>query len=312
MEIKDKEKYSQLLRLLAWALFIGFLGFSFAPVLIMFIYPGLFMEASIKSGLKESILVMFVTSLVLSMFSSLMSGLALFFIFAPMVLIFHYGVINGKSYIFIYFTVLLVLVLSMTAFQLGLLRVQPLDLSATMDSLMSAQVDMMKEGLTALEVSQLQQSIKRIYDISLMVMPSLYVIILGIIVYINYTSVGRKLLSKGVLIPQPPFFGYLQMPRGLIVAFAVGIFIPLMLKNLQSDLYMPIYFNVLLVFGFLFFVNGMAVLTNLLVRIKLARFLRMLFLLLAVVVAPVAAVVAIVGLIDTLVQFRKIKIVRGE
>lgn len=312
MEIKNKEKVNELLKLLFLSLLIGFSGFAISPVLIMFIYPGIFMEGSIRLGIRESLLVMFITSLILSLFSSLMSGLALFFIFAPMVLTFHYGVFNRKSYIFIYLSVFLILALSMSAFQLGLLRTQPIDFTAAIDSLMKTQLDMMKEGLTALEFSQLEQTIKEAYSIMLMVMPSLYLMILAIIVYINYNSVGRKLFLKGILIPQPPYFGYLQMPRGLIVAFGVGVFVPLMLKNLGSDLYRPIYFNVIVVFGFLFFVDGLALLTSLLRKTKMPRFFRILLTALAVFVAPLSIVVALVGIIDTLVQFRRIKIVGGK
>lgn len=312
MEIKNKEKVNQLLKLLFLSLLIGFLGFAISPVLIMFIYPGIFMESSIRLGIRESLLVMFVTSLVLSLFSNLMSGLALFFIFAPMVLTFHYGIMNRKSYIFIYISVLVVLALSMTAFQLGLLRTQPIDLTAALESLMNAQLDLMKEGLTALEFSQLEQSLKEAYNIMLMVMPSVYLVILAIIVYINYNSVGRKLLLKGILIPQPPFFGYLQMPRQLIVAFGIGIFIPLMMKNLGSDLYRPIYFNIIVVFGFLFFVDGLALLTSLLNKAKMPRFFRILIIVMAIFIAPLSLVVAIVGILDTLVQFRRIKIVGGK
>lgn len=312
MEIKNKEKVNELLKLLFLSLLIGFLGFIISPVLIIFIYPGIFMEGSIRLGLRDSLLVMFLTSLVLSLFSSLMSGLALFFIFAPMVLTFHYGIMNRKSYIFIYISVLLVLALSMTAFQLGLLRTQPIDLTAAIESLMNAQLDLMKEGLTALEFSQLEQSLKEAYSLMLMVMPSLYLVILAIIVYINYSSVGRKLLLKGILIPQPPFFGYLQMPRQLIVAFAIGIFIPLMMKNLGSDLYRPLYFNILVVFGFLFFVDGLALLTSLLNKARMPRFFRILIIVMAIFIAPLTIVVAIVGILDTLVQFRRIKIVGGK
>lgn len=312
MEIKNKEKVNELLKLLFLSLLIGFLGFTISPVLIMFIYPGIFMESSIRLGIRESLLVMFVTSLVLSLFSSLMSGLALFFIFAPMVLTFHYGITNRKSYVFIYLSVLIVLALSMTAFQLGLLRANPIDITAAIDSLMNAQLDMMKEGLTALEISQLEKNVKEAYNIMLMVMPSLYLVILAVIVYINYNSVGRKLLLKGILIPQPPYFGYLQMPRALIVAFGVGVFIPLMMKNFGSDLYRPIYFNVLVVFGFLFFVDGLALLTSLLIKTKMPRFFRILITVLVIFVAPLSIVVALVGIIDTLVQFRRIKIVGGK
>ena len=312
MEIKNKEKVNQLLKLLFLSLLIGFLGFTISPVLIMFIYPGIFMESSIRLGIRDSLLVMFLTSLVLSLFSNLMSGLALFFIFAPMVLTFHYGIMNRKSYIFIYISVLVVLALSMTAFQLGLLRTQPIDLTAAIESLMKAQLDLMKEGLTALEFSQLEQSLKEAYNIMLMVMPSVYLVILAIIVYINYNSVGRKLLLKGILIPQPPFFGYLQMPRQLIVAFGIGIFIPLMMKNLGLDLYRPIYFNIIVVFGFLFFVDGLALLTSLLNKARMPRFFRILIIVMAIFIAPLSLVVAIVGILDTLVQFRRIKIVGGK
>lgn len=308
MEIKNKEKVNELLKLLFLSLLIGFLGFTISPVLIMFIYPGIFMEGSIRLGLRDSLLVMFLTSLILSLFSNLMSGLALFFIFAPMVLTFHYGIMNRKSYIFIYISVLLVLALSMTAFQLGLLRTQPIDLTAAIESLMNAQLDLMKEGLTALEFSQLEQSLKEAYSI----MPSLYLVILAIIVYINYNSVGRNLLLKGILIPQPPFFGYLQMPRQLIVAFGIGIFIPLMMKNLGLDLYRPIYFNIIVVFGFLFFVDGLALLSSLLNKARIPRFFRILIIVMAIFIAPLTIVVAIVGILDTLVQFRRIKIVGGK
>ena len=74
----------------------------------------------------------------------------------------------------------------------------------------------------------------------------------------------------------------------------------------------PIYFNVIVVFGFLFFVDGLALLTSLFRKTKMPRFFRILLTALAVFVAPLSIVVALVGIIDTLVQFRRIKIVGGK
>ena len=65
-----------------------------------------------------------------------------------------------------------------------------------------------------------------------------------------------------------------------------------------------------MVFGLLFYVNGLALVSNLLGRVKMLNFIKTFIILAMVFFIPAGAVALILGVLDTLVNFRKIRIKR--
>lgn len=309
MEIKNQEKFINLAKLAVYSLLIGYIGYSFAGLVLIF-YPMMFMESTIKDGLVPTIITMLITSVILGLLINLLAGLALFFVFGPMVLIFHYCVETKKSYSFTLIVMILVLVISFTSYQIGITPIESVDLGSFIDNVVDVQVENLDDTMTNLEISRFEDNLRLIYEYSIMLIPGLMLIILSLTAFINYLLAGRRLLVRGILINQPPLFSNLQLPRVSILVFGVVIGIILLMRYLGLDFYSQVYFNTIAVFGFMYFVNGLALFSNFLIRLKVPNFGRMLVYTTAVLFPPIGAIVAILGLADALFYFRRISIKR--
>lgn len=307
MEIKNKEKYTEIIKLIVFSLVLGFLGLSFSEVVLV-LYPVFFMESSIKNGIVSTMIAMLATSVILQLLLASVTGLGLFFVFAPMVLAFHYGVMHKKSFRFVFILMFLALGISLLSYQMGQARLETTDIKVAVNELINRQLVEMGKGLTNLELSQLERSLRYAYDISITLLPSIYLILVAVIVYLNYSIVGRKLLFNGILIYQPPLFKNLQIPRPTILLLGLTVLVSLVLKYSGTSIYRSIYFNSLAIFGFLFLINGLALLSNLLNRSRLPNFIRILVFAFAIIFAPMGLFLIIIGLLDTLLTFRKMEI----
>lgn len=309
LEIKNQDNFINLIKIAMYSLFIGYLGYSFAGVILIF-YPMLFMESTIKNGLIPTILAMLATSVILGLLINLLAGLALFFVFAPMVLIFHYCVESKKSYMFTLILMVIVLAASFTSYQMGITRIESLDLEAFIDNVVEMQVENLDSNLSNLELSRYEDNLRMIYEYSIILVPGITLIILGLTVYLNYVFVGRRLLVQGVLINQPPLFSNFQLPRVSIIIFGAFIAAILLMRYLGLDYYSEIYLNTIAVFGFIYFVNGLALFSNFLIRLRIPNLGRMLVYVTCFMFPPVGIVVAVLGLLDALIYFRRISIKR--
>lgn len=292
-----------------FGLALGFLGFTFFGILYIF-FPMLFMESSIKNGIVATMGVMLGISILLGLIFGMLAGLSLFFVFAPMVLIFHYMVTTKKGYMATLALMVIVLILSSTSLQLGLSPLSSINLDEISEELIQTQIESVDENLTGLEASRLEDNLRLISEFSIKVIPGMFFIFVLVTVYINYVLAGRRLLRWGILINQPPIFGNLQLPRVSILFLGALIGVVVILQNMGMEIYEIIYLNTLVIFGFLFFINGMSLVSYFLNRRRVSAFIKSLVFLVAIFFVPAGGIIVILGLLDALINFRKIKIKR--
>lgn len=307
MEIKKPDNLINLIRTTMYSVTIGIIGNVFMAVILL-IYPVLFMESSIKNGIIPTMISMFVSSGIIALMVTPLAGLSLFFILAPMVLIFHYCVINQKRFYITFLLMFLVLLISFTSYNFGIANTNPVDVQGLIDTLVEFQIENLEGSFSSLELSNYEDSLRTVYDYSIRLIPAIVGIGVAVFVYINYLLTGRRLLRQGILIHQPPAFGNLQLPRFSIILFGIAIGIILLMRYLEIDYYSNVYLNAILVFGFLYFVNGLALFSNFLQRFRVPNIGRMFVYLSAVFFPAFGGATAVIGLIDALINFRRIRI----
>lgn len=310
MEIKDNNELKSLGILVLITSAIGLMGLTFSGVLLFF-YPMLFLESSIKNGIGKTLGVMAISSLLIGLFiSNIVGGMSLFFVFAPMILIFHYTILRGKSYKVVFALMLIVLILSVASIQLGVTPIGSINVEEFIDTLVNFELEGTEGDLSNLELSRLEDNLRYVFEFTLSILPGMLLILFGALVYINYSFAGRRLLRQGILINQPPVFPLFQVPRYSILIFGILIGISVILNTMEIEYYKPVYLNAIVVFGFLYFINGMALVNNLLLRTKLKSFGRILIYMIIIFFPPVTVVVAVGGLVDALINFREVRIKR--
>lgn len=310
MENKENKEFKGLGILVLVTTAIGLMGLTFSSILLFF-YPMLFLESSIKNGIGKTLGVMAISSLIVGLFiSNPMAGMSLFFVFAPMILIFNYSILRGKSYKVVVALMLIVLILSVASLQFGVTPLGSIDVEEFIDTLVNFELEGTEGELSNLELSRLEENLRYVFEFTVSILPGMLLILFGALVYINYSFAARRLLRQGILINQPPVFPLFQVPRYSILILGVLIGLSYVLKTMEIEYYKTVYLNAIVVFGFLYFINGMALVNNLLLRTKLGSFARILIYMIIIFFPPVTVIVAAAGLIDALINFRKVRIKR--
>lgn len=309
LDLKSNNNYINLFRIIMYAVFIGLLGNLFAVFVLLF-YPVIFMESSIKNGIVPTMGAMAVSSGIIALVAGPLAVLSLFFVIAPMILTFHYCVVNMKSYGKTFLYMFLVLLVSFVSYNYGLLRTNPVDIESLIDTLLAIQVDNLNGALSGMELEEYERTLRSLYEYSLRLAPSILLVGISIFTYVNYLLTGRRLLKQGIFINQPPAFKNLQIPRFMILVFGIAILIILILRYLGLEYYSNIYLNTLVVFVFIFFVNGLALFSNFFLRFRIPSIIRTFIYISALFFPSFGFTTLVLGLIDTLINFRRIRLKR--
>lgn len=298
--------YADLGRLVLVSSGYAFLSVYFAS-LLLFLYPMWYLKSSVKNGIVATIIPMAISAGLVSLGTSYMMGLTLFFTFSPMVLAFHYCVQSKKHYMFTLVAMALALFASAIALEYGQINAMGgIDFTKVIDDLVNIQISDLGDGLTNLELSRLEDALRSAYSLIVRIMPAILAVICTLAAYLNYTVAGRQLLREGIIINQPPLFFNVQLPKS-IVAFTLAAAITVGLLTLMNANNTNIFAeNLLVIFGFLFLANGLATLSYFMIKYRVPFLLRGIVYFLTVIFVQVGIVVVLLGLADSIFNMRKL------
>lgn len=305
----NNSKFIDMLKLTFVAILLGSLGVNMLGILLMF-FPAIFMESSIKNGLFPTLLSMFLSSLIIGLTSKILTGLSLFFVYAPMILAFHYAVVNKKSFRFTLILMVVVLLLSNISLQMGLTPLESLNFDDFIEDASNFVLEELEGTMTNFELGRVQDEIREILKLSVSLIPAMMLIFVVMIVYINYVIAGRRLIYSKILIAQPPNFSDLQIPRFMLLIFGALIGVVIILRTAGFAYYREVYLNIVLIFAFLYTVNGLACVAYFLNKRRAGGFKRFFVYFLIFVFAPILFIITVLGFIDSLVYFRRLKMRR--
>ena len=300
--LDKSNKYTQLAISTLMATFIASLGFGFSGTALM-IFPYFFMGNSIQIGIVPALLSMLVSTGIVALFYGPMAGASLFLVFAPVVLIFHYCITTDRSSLVTFLSMAAVLLISMTTVSASIsggVQVTPEELTKQM---MALQEDLTGQ-FSDLELSRLETRLKTMLEFIALASPAITIIGVLIVTYLNYTMTGRNLFLRGVLINQPPPLMALQIPRGTLLLAGLVLGIGAILQNQGMDPKGIMILNGLLVFGFLYMVNGLATINLFVLLMGIPLFLRVIIYVLLFRIPILNTGMMILGLVDSLFGIR--------
>ncbi len=304
--MEEKNIYADLgKRILISSVFAIFGSYAFS--LLLFLYPMWYLKSSVKNGIVPTVIAMAISAVLISLGTSYMMGLTLFFTFVPMLLAFHYCVDTKKNYLFTLAAMSLALFASAIALEFGQLSAMGgVDLTKVIDDLVNVQISSLGEGMTSLELSRIEDTLRSVYMLITRIMPGILAVICIIASYINYLLAGRQLLREGVVINQPPLFFNIQVPRSIMAFSGAAILTVIALMLINADKTNIFAENLLVVFGFIFFANGLATLSNFMIRFGIPTFLRVLVYFVSLIFYQVGVLVILLGLGDSMLNLRRI------
>ena len=310
----DNQLRRKILETLGVALFaISFtiIGIGTLPI-ILILFPILFIAYGVKNGLLPSILIMVIVSTIVGFTTDTISGLLLFLTFAPITIVLIYGIKNRKSSIEILAASSLVFFLTILLIAGYMSGVSGINIANKLEnnfkSILTIQVDFFKEmGLTNFELLKVKDLLEGMYKSMLLTVPSIVIIASLIISYVNYYVSVIVLRKIGIGVINIPRFSKFRLPNNIVPGILVMFLGAYLTKNIEGFSYETILANLILLIGFMLYVQGLSVIDFLMNKRRIVFPLRIVFLLIIVFFTPLVSIILLLGLLDILIDFRKIR-----
>lgn len=285
-------------------------GIYYLPLLIIFI-PIPFVVLGIRNNLKDNIISMAITSLIVGLLLDMPSTLILILAFAPLSIALNYTIKKRKktSEIILIATISFFLSLLITT-AIGSVSTE---LGGSMESeeiwteIITIQTDRFKEiGMTNTQIFENIELLEAAYEYMLITLPSILVITSLIISFLNYlvsTVISRK-MGYGVL--SLPRLSKFKLPDNIIMGTAIMFLSAIVMGWLDIPYHNALLLNISFLVGFIFFLQGLAVIDFLLIKAKMRIGFRIIILLMNIVIVPMGGILFFIGTFDSVFDIRKI------
>ncbi|WP_069650987.1 YybS family protein [Caloranaerobacter ferrireducens] len=313
MNLNDKTKgVAEAGIITALTIILALIGVNIFSIVIL-LYPVPFIILGFRRDIKYSILSIIVSSFVLGILIDLLTGVFMLLLFGPLSVIFVY-LLNKKEKSYkvliittVVFFVSILIVILLSGYIFGVSFVEHMELS--LNKAFEVQLDMIKNmSLTNYEMSKIKSMMDMIIDYMIAILPAALIIFSGFVAYVNYLVLGAVLRRIGNRNIHVPRFKYFRMPSNAILGILAIFIATWIIKYFKMLYYHTIFLNVMIIVLFILFIQGLAVLVFYLDRRKTNKFIKGIILVLSVMYIPMWLLVSFIGFIDSLINFRKVKV----
>lgn len=175
------------------------------------------------------------------------------------------------------------------------------EISLIAEGIVNKQVDMLK----SMNVDVL--SIEEILDYLLMIVPSILVIQSMVAAFGNYYLTVSMLRRFNIDNVELPRFSDFRLPKNIVFGAFIIFVLSYLTKYVESIYQEGLITNVTLIFIFMFFIQGVAVISHIIKRTKTPKPIRIALIVVVFFVNPLLTAVAFIGLIDSVVDMRRIR-----
>lgn len=285
-------------------------GMYFAPLLIIFI-PLPFVIIGIRNGLKNNIISMAITSLIVGIVLDMPSAVVLLLMFAPLSIGLNYCIKKRKK-------TSEVIIITTLAFFLSLLIITAVgkysaELSGSGETqqqiteMITLQGDKLREmGVSNTQILKDMEILEAAYEYMLITLPALLAIISVFVSYFNYLLAVLILRKMGYGLVSSPKFSRFKLPDNIIMGSGVMFISVIIMGRLNVPYHNALLLNITLLVGFVFLIQGLAVIDFLLIRAKIKLFFRMILLFINLIFVPMSGILFFVGMFDSVFDMRKI------
>lgn len=278
---------------------------------ILFLVPVPFIIYGVKSNLKSAVLSLIASLLIIGIILDPSISIALFLIYAPYISISIYLIRkNYKAIKVIIYSALVLFICMMIIY--AALSIQGVDLISQLregiSQTISAQMEILSEsGLTTFELLKERDFLRARYDIILMIIPSTMIISMFIWSYINYllTSMGSERI--GINIASLAKFSRFRLPNNYAIGTLVMIITAFIIRWMNISYADSIFINIIIIVGGLLFIEGLSVISYLLQRLRMKKFMRVITYVFIFLTPQTLPVITILGGMDVIFDFKKVK-----
>lgn len=308
----DKIKKSiveNLLVTLIMALYIVY-GIHYLPLLMIFI-PIPFVVLGIRNGIRSNIISMVITSLIIGMVLGMPGDIIIIIMFAPLSIVLNYLIKERKK-------TGEIVILSAVAFFLSLLiitsignKVMEIDVAKESErfltQIITVQTEAFEEmGMTKYQIFENINLLESVYEYILITLPSIYMIMSLILSYINYIFINNIVRKMGYEMLGIPRLSKFKLPNNIIIGTGLMILTAIIMGKLEIPYHNALLLNISSLVGFIFFLQGLALLDFLLIKLKMKPIFRIIILFFNIINIYMSGILFFAGIIDSIFDIRKI------
>lgn len=273
--------------------------------ILIVLIPVPFMILAYRHGIKYSILSFITFSLLIGIVTEILYAGFLLLIFGPMTIIMGYYISKNKEpYVVVGLGAIAAILSIFVAFQLvfSISGINIIDeIAIVSKEIISTQVEMLKN----MEVDVL--SADQILNYLLMIIPVI------LIIQSLFISIGNYYLSLATLKRfnfnkvELPQFSTFRLPPNIVLGSFIIFILSYLTTYIEGIYHVSLITNVTLLFIFLFFLQGISVVSFLIKKTNIPKVVRIIVIGVILFIGPLLTAISFIGLVDSVVDIRKLK-----
>ncbi|AFS79842.1 hypothetical membrane DUF2232 [Gottschalkia acidurici 9a] len=157
------------------------------------------------------------------------------------------------------------------------------------------------------EISNIKSLLNNMTNYIVVLMPALLIVSSTVVAYINYlipTKLLRKLGREDIYVP---YFSRLIFPKNIMSGLGVIFILTFLLRYFGNINYEQMMLNVVVLIFYIFILEGLSLVVFLMNKAKMAGFLKYLLVVIIILSGFLNLALFSIGIIDSLVDFRKLR-----
>ena len=309
-ENKDnKGVFEAVLLVLAMSLF-GLFSVYFMPYLLI-LFPAGFVIFSIRRNLSLSGLAMIASLSIISLVVGQTYSAFLFIMFFPMTLCLSYLIKKRRRSLeilgfttMVFFVSILLIMNLVDASGIGFVS----QLEDSFRIIVETQINMFKDmELTNYELAETKDLLESAYKYILLIIPSMLLVFSFVISYLNYLLSAVGLKRIGIEVVSIPAFSRFKLPNNIVPGVFVMFLTTYIAGSLGFEYLDTITLNLVALVGFMFFIQGLAVVEHILKRMRMFIIFRFILYILFMFTAFMLTLISVIGAFDLVFDFRKLR-----
>lgn len=279
----------------------------YLPILsmLMIFVPVPFLVLSYRNNIRYSILSFITFSLLTGILTEILYSLFLILIFGPIIIAMGYYIKNKReSYVVIgagaIASILSILIIFQITSYVGGANIID-EIAIVAENIINTQIDMLK----GMEVELL--SADEILSYLLMIVPGVLMIQSIFITIGNYYLTAAVLKRFSSMDIEFTDFSTFRLPANIVLGSFIIFTLSYLTIYIEGVYHLSLITNVTLLFIFLFFIQGISVVSFLIKKTNTPKAIRILLVGIILLVSPLLTAISFVGLVDSMVDIRKLR-----
>ena len=162
-------------------------------------------------------------------------------------------------------------------------------------------------GADTYQIEEVRKNLEAITQAALMVIPAAVVLSSAFLTYLNYVIAIRVLNRIGYQTEKLPPVQHFRLSKSFLMGTFLIIALTILIKNLNIVHYETLVSNIFVIFQFIYFVQGLAVISFYMTAFRVHRLLQGIIFLFLLLNQFAFFAASVLGFLDAFINFRKLK-----